>query len=132
MPIVGRIAETGMAAGAEFRGGPVSPNALNYEFVRQCERALSRWLRCHGASRPHRRGGVSGEDHQPLHEPGNRLRDPRQARPKRGRADRGAGRVAAAAVHRARRDGARDAADGAVPALDERHARSVRGGGAAA
>ena len=39
MPIVGRIAETGMAAGAEFRGGPVSPNARNCEFVRQCERA---------------------------------------------------------------------------------------------
>ncbi len=85
-----------------------------------------------GASRPHRRGGVSGEDHQPLHEPGNRLRDPRQARRERGRADRGAGRVAAAALHRARRDGEPSAADGAVPALDERHARSVRGGGAAA
>ena len=42
MPIVGRIAETGMAAGAEFRGGPVSPNARNCEFVRQCERALPR------------------------------------------------------------------------------------------
>ena len=39
MPIVGHIAETGMAA-AEFRGGPVSPNARNCEFVRQCERAL--------------------------------------------------------------------------------------------
>ena len=42
MPIVGHIAETGMAAGAEFRGGPVSPNARNCEFVRQCERALPR------------------------------------------------------------------------------------------
>ncbi len=84
------------------------------------------------ASRPHRRGGVSGEDHQPLHEPGNRLRDPRQARRERGRADQGAGRVAVAALHRARRDGEPGAADGAVPALDERHARSVRGGGAAA
>jgi len=39
MPIVGHVAETGMAA-AEFRGGPVSPNARNYEFIRQCERAL--------------------------------------------------------------------------------------------
>jgi len=29
-----------MAAGAAFRGGPVSPNARNFEFVRQCERAL--------------------------------------------------------------------------------------------
>ncbi len=84
-----------------------------------------------GASRPHRRGRLPGEDHQPLHEPGNRLRDPRQARPKRGRADRGAGQVAAAALHRARRGGEPCAADGAVPALDERHARSVRGGRAA-
>ena len=84
-----------------------------------------------GASRPHRRGRLPGEDHQPLHEPGNRLRDPRQARRERGRADRGAGRVAAAALHRARRDGEPGAADGALPALDERHARSVRGGRAA-
>ena len=42
MPIVGHIAETGMAVAAEFRGGPVSPNARNCEFVRQCERALPR------------------------------------------------------------------------------------------
>ena len=42
MPIVGHIAETGMAVAAEFRGGSVSPNARNYEFVRQCERALPR------------------------------------------------------------------------------------------
>ena len=40
MPIVGHIAETGMAAAAEFRGGSAAPNARNFEFVRQCERAL--------------------------------------------------------------------------------------------
>ena len=49
MPIVGRIAETGMAAGAEFRGGPVSPNARSFEFVRQCERALPRGVAVHRA-----------------------------------------------------------------------------------
>ena len=49
MPIVGHIAETGMAAGAEFRGGPVSPNARNCEFVRQCERALPRGVKVHRA-----------------------------------------------------------------------------------
>ncbi len=42
MPIVGHVAETGMAVAAEFRGGSVSPNARNYESVRQCERALPR------------------------------------------------------------------------------------------
>ncbi len=49
MPIVGHIAETGMAAGAEFRGGPVSPNARNFEFVRQCERALPKGAEAHRA-----------------------------------------------------------------------------------
>ena len=49
MPIVGHIAETGMAAAAEFRGGSVSPNARNFEFVRQCERALPRGVAVHRA-----------------------------------------------------------------------------------
>ena len=49
MPIVGHIAETGMAVAAEFRGGSVSPNARNFEFVRQCERALPKGVKVHRA-----------------------------------------------------------------------------------
>ncbi len=54
MPIVGHIAETGMAVAVEFRSGSAAPNARNFEFIRQCERALPKGAEAHRAR--HRRG----------------------------------------------------------------------------
>ncbi len=123
MPIVGHIAETGMAAAAEFRGGPVSPNARNFEFVRQCERALPRGVAVHRA-----RIDAAGCQARII----NRFTSRGIGYAIRARLDASvAGQTGALDESQRQPFIERDAADGALPALDERHARSVRGGRAA-
>lgn len=40
MPIVGHLAENGLAVAHEFREGNVSPNSRNLEFYEQCKKAM--------------------------------------------------------------------------------------------
>jgi hypothetical protein len=40
MPMVEHIAETGQIVSCDFRQGNVSPAKENFEFIRQCQRAL--------------------------------------------------------------------------------------------
>ncbi len=40
MPLVGHIAETGLAIGSEFREGNAAPAAGNLEFLQACQGAM--------------------------------------------------------------------------------------------
>lgn len=42
MPIIGHLAENGMIVGSRFRSGNISPSTRNYEFMRECIKAMPR------------------------------------------------------------------------------------------